>query len=227
MVCTTTSSKQAQELVRPSYRWHAAHVSHSCAYYGVRLCLVQVIKLMASWLPAGKPAIWLASGSVLLLLAPEQSRSRSIFVLLVGMVDVALLHGSMVYSIEMWLCGAHRGAFAWMVRWSHAYSTDCVLATLMTLSWHARAGIQQPPFALLALMCMVLTACKELCKRCSRGFRTSTGSRACYDAYRACMWSDRGHTVRWRRAGPRVVEAGMSFAVNVRAGRTARVQSVV
>ena len=120
MVCTTTSSKQAQELVRPSYRWHAAHVSHSCAYYGVRLCLVQVIKLMASWLPAGKPAICLASGSVLLLLAPEQSRSRSIFVLLVGMVDVALLHGSMVYSIEMWLCGAHRGAFAWMVRWSHA-----------------------------------------------------------------------------------------------------------
>ena len=100
LVCTTTSSKQAQELVRPSYRWHAAHVSHSCAYYGVRLCLVQVIKPMASWLPAGKPAICLASGSVLLLLAPEQSRSRSIFVLLVGMVDVALLHGSMVYSMN-------------------------------------------------------------------------------------------------------------------------------
>ena len=100
MVCTTTSSKQAQELVRPSYRWHAAHVSHSCAYYGVRLCLVQVIKLMASWLPAGKPAIWLASGSAFLLLAPEQSRSRSIFVLLVGMVDVALLHRSMVYSMN-------------------------------------------------------------------------------------------------------------------------------
>ena len=38
-----------------------------------------------------------------------------------------------------------------------------MLATLVTLSWHARAGIQQPPFALLALMCMVLTRRAKSC----------------------------------------------------------------
>ena len=72
-------------------------------------------------------------------------------------------------------------------------------------------------------MCMVLTRRAKSCASAAHEASEPLQAQECdmTRTGRAYGVIEVPHTVRWRRAGPRVVEAGMSFAVNVRAGRTA------